>query len=383
MTRTVLSLGNFFAAAQLFLVIFILGPYLSQSLPAAETGLVIASGAVLALIMFPLMPDVIARYDARRLLIALSIVEAAALLWLAAAPSAIVTLLLVALATALPSIISYLLDLMLEATVRQESSTGTVRTMFLTAGNVAIVLGTLATGFILTSEDSYAIVFFAGAIALLPLIFLFIARRIPQSMPPQKARLHATVMRMLGNEDLRSVSLSYLVLQSFYQMTRLYIPLYFHDVLGMSWGPLAWLLALSLLPFILFEYPAGRALDRHVDDREFLFIGFIGTGFAYAMIAFMTASTSYAFVLGAFIAMNTCAVLVEAATESHFFRLVSEKDASTIGAFRMLRPFSALAAPLIGSALLALFGYSWLFTLTGTLIIGLGSFAALRLSGTR
>jgi MFS family permease len=377
MTRTVLSLGNFLLAAQLLLIVYVLGPYLATFLPAAETGLVIAGGAVLSLLLFPFAPSLVNRHGVRRLLIAVAASEALVLLWLSSGPYVTVRLLLVLVACALPPLMSYLLDLLLEATVAEESSTGRVRTAFLTAGNAALIGAPFAAALLLSRGHGYDAVFLASALVIAPLVFLFIARRIPEGEPPEAEQFRAVVRRTLGDRDIRGISGAYLVLQSYFQVSRLYIPLYLHTALGMPWSELGWLIALSLVPVVLIEYPIGAIADHVFHDREFLLAGFLGTGIGYGLIAFVGAGTPFAVILGILVAANSMGAVAEAATESHFFRRVSERNAAAVGAFRMLRPVSALLAPVLGSAFLAGGGYGALFAASGLLIAALGSACAL------
>jgi len=383
MTRTVLSFGNFLLTAQLYLIVYAFGPYLAAFMPASETGLVIAAGAILTLILFPLMPQLVGRHGARRIAIAAATVESIALLWLALAPSLIVIIALVALVSALPALISYLLDLMLEATIAEESSTGRIRTAFLTCANIAVVIAPFVAGILISATGSYRAVFLAAAATLVPLAALLLARRIPAGAPPDITDMRRTLVRMFRDRDLRSVSIAYFVLRSFYQWTNLYIPLYLHTTLGVSWAALGLMLALSMLPYVLIEYPVGVMADRFLGDKEFIFGGFLVIGFSYALGAFITAGTTFAVMLGIMVAMNVGGAFVEAATEGHFFRRVSERDANTVGVFRMARPASTLIAPIFGSLLLALCGYGPLFVLSGLFIVTAGSAAALSIKDFR
>ena len=154
---------EFFFSLFAALIGYILLPYLSTFMPAAYTGLVIAGGALAALILFPFLPVLVERFGVQRLALVFACVEAVALFILATAPSAWTASLLIALAVSLQPILSYELDLLLEATVAEEGTTGRVRTLFITAWNIAALTAPLLMGALLADSDAYGACFLPSA----------------------------------------------------------------------------------------------------------------------------------------------------------------------------------------------------------------------------
>lgn len=383
--RALLSFGNFFSVAHFYLIIFVLAPYLSTFMPAAETGLVVSAGALVTLVIFPLAPRLVARFGARRLAVFFGSAETVALIMLAANPVPVIAIIFAATACAISPLIAYGLDLLLEATVKhaEEGSTGRVRTAYLTAGNAALILAPIITGFLLDSSDAYWRVFLVAAFSLLPFLVLFGLTPLPEGAPPAPSNIRKVWEQVRRTRDLRSSMGANIILQFFYHLAPLYIPLYLHEILGIPWSSLGWMFAVMLLPFVLLEYPAGVLADKWLGDRGFLGGGFFVTGFSFALIAFLDGASPIWLILSVLVLNRIGASLLEAMIESHFFRQVSERDAETVSVFRMARPFSALLAPLTGSILLALGGYSWLFVLTGCTILVAGAFAMLGLNDSR
>lgn len=383
MTRTVLSLGNLFSVAHFYLIVYVLGPYLSTFMPADSTGLVVALGAVGSLAAFSAMPALVERYGARRLAIAFGGAQAAALLLLSFSPLPGAAILLVAAACSIAPLIAYQLDLLLEATVQEESKTGRVRTAFLTAGNVALIAAPIIGGFLLDSTEQYGRVFLLAAVSLVPFIFLFIARRIPEGTKPPVQGLRETLEHAFRDGDLRAVIGAEFMLQSFYQLAQLYVPLYLHNALGVPWSELGWILAVMLLPFVLLEYPAGAVADVLLGDKRIMVAGFVIMGFTFGLIASIGAATPLSLLLIILVLTRVGAALVEAMAEGHFFRRVNEENTATVSVFRMTRPVAALIAPVLGSALLALAGYGWLFMITGGVFVFVGVLFALHITDVR
>lgn len=369
---SVLSFGNFFASAHFFLVIYVLAPFLATLMPANSTGLVVCLGAIITLTAFPVMPRLVARYNPQRLALIIATLQAAFLLTLAISPTPVTAVLMVMLVCAGAPLLMYQLDLLLESLVTTESATGRVRTAFLTAGNAALVLSPVVIALFVTTADQYERLFLIAAGSLLPFIFLLVLRPLPKSERPTLANMRAAVTRVTQEPDLRAVLFGHGVLQFYYHLAPLFIPLYLHTALGMPWHTLGWVLATCLVPFVLLEYPAGWLADKRYGDKEFMLAGFVLMGSAFAAVACIQATSSLCFILAILITSRAGAALVEAMTEGHFFRKVSESDADLVSIFRMMRPLGALTAPLIGSILLSIASYSILFTVTGVMIVAAG-----------
>lgn len=377
----VLSLGNFFSAAHFFLIIYILAPYLATFMPAAVSGLVVSLGAVVTLSIYPLMPKLVAKYGPQKLVIALSLLEIVLLLALAFDPMPLLAVLLAALACANSPFIGYQQDLLLEASVTDETLTGRVRTAFLTAGNIALVLAPIVTGFLLDDSDRYGLVFLAAALTLVPFVLLMSLKPLPcpESLPT-RTNVRGACLCIIRDQDLRGIALAAAVLQIFFHLAPLYIPLYLHTVLGIPWSELGWIFAVMLVPFVLLEFPAGWLADTKLGDKRILIAGFVIMGLALAATGLITSATPFASIVVLLVLSRTGAALVEAMVEGHFFRRVSVNDTNTVSVFRMMRPGGALVAPIIGSVLLSVTDYTTFFAITGAgiLVVGLWSARMLR-----
>jgi MFS family permease len=272
---------------------------------------------------------------------------------------------------------------LLEATVSGEEATGRVRTAFLTAGNTALILAPLAIGLLLGATDAYERIYLAAAFSLIPLIVLFALHPMSEGRVPQMVRTRETLRAGFGDPDVRSVFVAYYLLQFFYYSAPFYIPLYLHSIIGIPWSTLGWVLSVVLIPFLLIEYPAGLVADRWLGDKELMVAGFIITGIALGLFGLVDAATPLLIIIALLAATRVGVALVEAMTEGHFFRRVSERDAGMVSVFRMGRPFAALTAPIAGSILLALGGYWWLFMGCGIIVGIAGVITALGIKDVR
>lgn len=381
--RLVLSVGNFLSAIYFFLVIYIVAPYLALLMPASKTGLVVSLGALATLILFPFVPQMVRTIGAKRLALILAALQAVFLSVLALSPSVLFAVLCVVVVMALAPILSYQLDLLLEAVTDEEGTTGRVRTLFITAGSVALLLAPLIIGWVLDGTEAYGRVFLFAALSLTPFIALFLFERLPTGEVPHVSKIATTLACIWANPDLRAAALGNGVLQFFFHLAPLYIPLYLHTVLGFPWSDLGWVFAVMLLPFVFLEYPAGIIADKWLGDKEMLIAGFVITGIAFGTLALITASTSLVVIAAILFVSRIGAALVEAMVEGHFFRSVTERDASTITVYRMMRPVGALIAPLFASLLLVTGNYLLFFIVSGAFIVALGIIVTIPLRDVR
>lgn len=381
--RAILTLGNFFGVAHFYLIIFIITPFLATFMPASETGFAVSLGAIVTLFLFPLMPKLLRRYGARHLAIYFGLGQLVILGLLALGPTSLPAFFLVALACATSPLIAYQMDLLLEATVAAETVTGRVRSLFLTAGNVALIFSPLVAGLILDSTEAYWRVFALAAATLVPFVVLMSLRPLPHGSNPTIVSLAHAFQRLTKDRDMRSTILAHGTLQFFYHLAPLYIPLYLHTVLHMSWDVLGWVFMIMLLPFTILEYPAGWLADNILGDKELLVGGFALLAAGFAALAFVNIDTPLYIIIIILVMNRSGAALVEAMSEGHFFRRVSKDDDAPVGVFRITRPLAALTAPIIGSGILSVAGYGTLFMLTGILIGVTGITAAFSIKDFR
>jgi len=381
--RVVLYIGSFFFSLFTSLTLYIVLPYLSLFMSEASAGLVVAGGGTVAVVLFPFLPGLVARYGAQQLALVFSVVEMITLFALAVAPGAIPGALLIIVIIALQPFIAYELDLLLEATMSERSSAGRVRALFLTTWNVGVLAAPLLLGAVLATSDAYGRIFIVGAAALVPLVVLLTERHLPRGASPKLSHLYDTFRSLARDRDLAAVTVGHLLLWLFYVWGPLYAPIYLHTVLGIPWSSLGWMFAVMLIPYVLLEYPTGWIADKFLGDKELMFIGFLITGGALMLLSVLSPISSLAFILLILVGSRVGAALVESTTEGHFFRRVSRRDINSMSVFRGVWPLAYIIAPIVGSLILFFGNYQIFFILTGTFIALAGAGATLLIKDFR
>lgn len=375
--RVVLSVGNFFFAIFSSLVGLILFPYLSLFIAPVYIGIVVAASAVGAIIIFPFLPEIIERYGAQKIALMLALVEVVVLFGLASAPGAFFATLFMAVTIAMQPFLAYQFDLLIEATIADSNTTGRVRALFRTAWSMAALAAPLLLGALLDDSDLYGRVFIAAAAMLIPLVVLFVIRKLPEGPPPALAHMHDTLVHVVRNRDLAAVTFGNLLLYLFLAWMPLYTPFYLHNVLGLPWSQLGWMFSIMLIPYAVIEYPAGWIADRFIGDKEMMFLGYFIAGGSAVALGFTTIATPLAVILAILVCSRIGAALIESMVEAHFFRRISRRDINTVAVFRSVWPLSLIIAPMIGSSILILADYPTFFILTGAFTAIAGMLTAL------
>jgi MFS family permease len=278
---------------------------------------------------------------------------------------------------ALQPFIYYELDLLLEATMIEKDTAARTRTIFLTAWNFGALAAPLLLGALLANSNEYGRVFLAAAAMLVPFVVLLAARNLPKGITPRLSHMKDTLVCMLHDRDLAAVTFAHFLLYLFYIWAPLYVPVYLHDVLGISWSNLGWMFSIMLVPYALLEYPAGWVADRFFGDKELMFAGFIIAGGALALFGVLSSTSSLAFILFILVASRVGAALIESMTEGHFFRRVSNEDINSMSVFRGIWPLANIIGPIVGSCILFFGSYQLFFLLTGGFIVLFGAGATL------
>ena len=196
----------------------------------------------------------------------------------------------------------------------------------------------------------------------------------PQYAPVSLKRM----LRVLHKKSMvRGAILINALLQLFYVWMVIYTPLYLTQTLGYSWDKIGIIFSIMLIPFILFQYPAGRIADRFSNERELIAGGLLIAGIATILFSLVGSESMIALALILFLTRVGISI-VEVANESYFFKQVTEKDAATIAVYRNMSPLAYLAGPLFGAVFLGWNMYAVLFFILGVLLL-FGSFFALTL----
>jgi len=266
-------------------------------------------------------------------------------------------------------ILRYLLDLYLESLAEDESKTGNTRGLYNTAGNIGVFLGPLIASVVVVGTF-FAPLYALSALLLTPVFFIALGplRRIAPRLPAA-IRLSETVRSVfICHPDVRRIMFINFLTHIFNAAIVIYAPLYLFEVGMLSWQTIGTLTALALLPYLFIEIPLGFLADRFIGEKELTIAGLIILGVAMAMLTVTPLSLFFVWSLW-FVAIRIGGATLEIATESYFFKQVTEQDAPLIGMFKVLWPLGGIAAPMIALVVLPFIPLSSIFAVFGAVFL--------------
>ena len=259
--KIIYFLGFFFALATA-LPTYIMSSFIAQYIGVNNVGLFIASSNGLLLLSILFYPKVIRKFNNLRTMIFLLLLTIASLLLLGVSQNIFPILFFFIIQYITLTLLLINLDIALE-NISTDNYTGRIRTRFLTMMNMAWVISPLIMGQIIDVDNYQRIFLVAGVILLFVLFILYLNKAALADHKIYYNRKFKNIINILKkNKNLLKIFTISLVLRLFYCIMVLYIPIYLHENFGFSWSALGIVFTVMLLPFVLFEMPAGNAADK-------------------------------------------------------------------------------------------------------------------------
>ena len=279
-------------------------------------------------------------------------------------------------------LLRYLLDLYLESLAEDESETGNTRALYNTAGNVGVFLGPLIASVVVVGTF-FAPLYAFSVLLLAPVFFIALGplRHIAPRIPKSGRFLETAASLFRCKPDVRRIMFINFLTHIFNAAIVIYAPLYLFEVGMLSWQAIGTLTAPALLPYLLLEIPLGFLADRFIGEKEITIVGLTIMGIAMTMLTVTPLSLFFVWSVW-FVAIRIGGAMLEIATESYFFKHVTEQDAPLIGMFKILWPLGGIAAPVIALVALPFIPFSYIFAVFGVIFIFSIPFA-LRIRDTR
>jgi len=317
-------------------------------------------GALGNVILFLLAPKLIELFGKRILLLFFLLLAIASTLGMGLAQTSQVVLIFFVVYSSILFIIYYYLDIFLEELSKNEN-TGEVRGVYFTFFNLGLTMGPFVLA-VFALDNAFDLVYIVAATLLIPPVLLVLSSF--KSHMPKWHGLHPQHMFLpfsvwWQTKNIRRITLARLALEFFFAFMVIYTPIYLHSIIGFTWSELGIIFTVMLLPFIIFQWPAGELADRFYGEKEIMSIGFIITALSLLAMPFL----GKAFFVWMFILFlsRVGASLIEVMTESYFFKQVDASDTRLISIFRLTRPVSIILAAIFGILLLSFFSLDKIF----------------------
>ena len=320
----ILYLVGFLFALNQALPAYISSTFLAGFAAEKIVGLIYTIASAVTIVLFFILPRLLRQFGNYRLAFWLLVLNGISMLGLAGTHSFSLAAGFFILNFIVVSLLIFNLDIFLESYSR-DSQTGSIRGVYLTVINSAWVFSPLLVGFILSDGDYWKI-YLAGALLILPALFLLRGGFRKFSDPPYKNIAIILALKNIWRQrDLfRIFSVSFL-LGFFYTWMIIYTPIYLHEHLGFSWQTIGLIFTIMLLPFVLTETPLGKLADKKWGEKEILSLGFVVMALATAAMAFVNLPSAALWATLLFIT-RIGASAIEVMSDTYFFKKVQSSQ---------------------------------------------------------
>lgn len=329
------------------------------------------ASSLLSILIFP---KIIKKFGKYKTFIVLIFLYSFSLFFFSVANSFITALLGIIFFTAFLNLTLIKLDLFIEAFTKN-TNTGRIRAIYLTICNFGWVIAPMTSAYLI-NNFSYSFVYWLSGSIIIPtlIMFLIFSSELKVKIKYVQDGMLKVAKKVWSNKNLRGIFFVALILQLFYTTAVVYVPVYLNQTLGMGWDDLGRIFSFMLIPFILFQIPAGFLADKYFGEKEMLYIGLsiltislIGIFYLNQPIVWLWAALLFFSRIGA--------ALVESMRESYFFKIVNAKDLSMINLFRLATPIAYILGPALAILITTfleiqyIFLFSALITVSGMFLI--------------
>jgi len=245
------------------------------------------------------------------------------------------------------------MDIFVESFTNNKN-TGKVRAIFFTFINIGIILSPIISTRLVGKDNNYPVVYLFSAVVIIIfyLLLTFLKKRVDKKIVFKQQKIKQTIIDFWRDKNLKGLYAISFFLNLFFSVVVVYVPIYLHTVIGFDWSTLGILFAIMLLPFILFEIPAGIIADKYLGEKEILFLA-LGI-LTLCLFLFSYTNSTNPIVWGALLFVSRIgAALIEAMRESRFFKIVDATDVSYINFLRTSYPLGYLVGTSLGVIVLS------------------------------
>lgn len=354
-----------------FVVAYINSSFLEQFIDATGVGTIYTVGSALSVFIFLFISRVLQNVGNFRLTISLLVTNFCAVLGMAFATTLEVAIPLFVIHLITIPLIIFNLDVFMEERIgNDESSTGSSRGLLLTLASFVGAIAPLISGLLINpTSGNFATAYLVSAATLVPVLIILLLYFKDFSDPEYgEIDVFSAIHTFWINTNIRSVFIAQFLLQMFFMMTVVYVPLYLTGTIGLSWAEFGIVMFFAQMAYVLLEYPIGIIADRYIGEKEMMVFGFFIIAISTAWMAFVTVPSMVAWAVIMF-TTRVGAALVEVTTESYFFKQTKSSDAQVISFFRITRPLAYVLGAALASLALLYLPFNLLFVVFAALMI--------------
>jgi MFS family permease len=267
------------------------------------------------------------------------------------------------------------LDIIIES-YSVDKKSGRIRGFHLTVTNVGFLLGPLLSTSILEKFDYFGLFFIAMLINMGIFVVGLLMLRDGNKKFDGDLTVRDLVKKIFVNKDLMKIYWISFALEFFYALMVVYTPLYLLEK-GLDWGQIGIIFTFMLVPFVIFEYPAGILADKKFGEKEMIIGALLLIAFSTMSIYFIRGNAIWLWGSVLFIT-RVGASFVETLRDSYFYKRIDGNDMDVISFFRTSRSVAYIASTALSAIFLFFFSLKIVFLLV-TLVVLLALYPAFTL----
>lgn len=248
-----------------------------------------------------------------------------------------------------------------------DSSTGNTKGLQWTIINATFIFGPFFSGF-MVQYLGYEAIFLLASLMIIPPI-IFVVKNFKNIKIVHEENTKINIKEVYKNKAVFKISIVNFLLNFFYCWMTIFTPLYMNKVLNLTWDKIGVITALILLPFIIFQFPAGKIADKYLGEKELLMISILILGLSTIGLFFV--KDVFWFILILFTTRIGASVL-EIMREVYLYKNINAQNVDLISFYKILSPLSWVAGPALSTILLSIFDMKYLFLILGLTILFVG-----------
>jgi MFS family permease len=368
----------FLLSLHLALPAYINSTYLAERVGAELVGFVFTFAALAALLSVYLLPRIISRNGLLNVVALFGIINIFLAIMLVNAASIVVTTLFFIAFFTFGILLRFGLDIYLEQ-ISPNGMTGRIRGLFLTLMNFGWLCSPWLAAQAAAAGDLRSVYLIAGLLLIPFTVITLFALREREAVPYPRFRPHELLAKLWRGRtahyrNLYNILAIDLFLNIFYAIMVVYMPLYLHNYIGLSWPQIGIIFSWMLLPFVLLDYPLGLLADKKLGEKEILVTGLVVVGVFTALLPLITSSTIFIWAVALFMT-RVGASMVEVMKETYLFKQIDAGDTQVVMMSRLTAPLALLIGPAVVAVTLPFTAFSNIFIGLGVLVLSALYFA--------
>jgi MFS family permease len=238
--RIITYVAVFFLTLTASLTSYINSSYLATLVPENKVGLIYSLGSITTIILTLLIPKILCRLGIKLSTVIISSLSIGGLLLIVwQSPLVLFSILGFISYYALTQVARYNTDLYLE-TISDNKDTGGIRGVFMTIINLAWLASPIIASTILGPTERFYLLYFISAILMVPFMII-IGKVLPERTVCDPTSTIQDLLARLGklntakDRALRKILTTDFLLNFFYAVMVIYLPLLLHEQIGFSW----------------------------------------------------------------------------------------------------------------------------------------------------